>query len=189
MGEREGEEGAGAFTYLERSSEMNMRCDGKSRWWNINNPYQYRDDNLLGLGFKSYRSYLKSDLWKSIRERVLVANRICAACARRSSSQVHHRSYDPATLRGDDIRSLSAVCSRCHAKGERPWAIQDRQVRLMRMNKLACRARKKAERRHRSGFIPDDAKPIWHYGKTEADRKRQVKSGFSNDMAPRLVKP
>ena len=92
----------------------------KNRWFNLNDPYQYRADNLRHIGFMSYRAYLHSDLWKVIRASVLTAEPQCQKCYVKTATQVHHRSYDLATLRGDDLRSLSALCSRCHRRAERP---------------------------------------------------------------------
>ena len=90
------------------------------RWLGLNNPYEYRDDNLRRLGFDGYGQYLKSELWADIRRRVLErAGNICEACHKRDATQVHHRSYDPATLRGESINALTAVCARCHRKAER----------------------------------------------------------------------
>ena len=89
-------------------------------WWNINSPYRYRNENLERMGFKSYRAYLASALWKSIRQRVIDRDEgKCVRCGK-PATQAHHRAYDPATLRGDDINSLSAVCGRCHTKAEQP---------------------------------------------------------------------
>lgn len=88
------------------------------RWVGLNNPYQYRNDNLRRLGFKSYRAYLRSALWADIRRRVLVRDKCqCRRCFLKAT-QVHHRAYDPATLRGDCIDALSAVCGKCHARAE-----------------------------------------------------------------------
>jgi hypothetical protein len=94
----------------------------RSRWWNLNNPYGYRDENLLRMGFSSYRAYLKSELWKDIRARVLARapDGLCEKCKRAPATQVHHRSYDPATLAGTTIDSLTKTCARCHTKAERP---------------------------------------------------------------------
>ena len=90
--------------------------------WERNSPYAYRDDNLRGLGFKSYRAYLRSDLWMSIKVRVV--ERDSGKCSRCGGTpkkpQVHHRAYDPATLRGDLLDALNTVCARCHVKAERP---------------------------------------------------------------------
>lgn len=96
--------------------------DDRNRWWNLNNPYAYRNDNLRRLGFKTYRSYLKSDLWASIRERVFErADRRCERCKRsKKRLQVHHRAYDPATLAGTSLDSLTVTCSHCHRVAEDP---------------------------------------------------------------------
>ena len=90
--------------------------------WNLQNPYQYRDDNLRVLGFRSYRQYLSSELWQSIRARAIQrAQGKCERCSRPTEHfQVHHRAYDPATLRGDSVDALTASCPSCHRKAERP---------------------------------------------------------------------
>lgn len=89
--------------------------------WNCNNPYADRDESLKRLGFKSYREYIGSDFWKSIRSRVLKrSNGACERCGSRKVIQVHHRAYDIATLAGTNINSLSAVCRQCHCEAEQP---------------------------------------------------------------------
>lgn len=90
--------------------------------WDCNDPYAYRNDNLRALGFKSYRSYLKSVLWASIKARVIERDRgKCGRCGRKPPKpHVHHRAYDPATLRGDSIDALVTVCPGCHKRGEQP---------------------------------------------------------------------
>lgn len=128
------------------------------RWRDFGNVYAYRDQNLAAMGFESYRAYQRSDLWKSIRERVLALNRFCQGCAKREAKQVHHRAYDPATLRGDDLRSLSAVCAGCHRKGEQPQnKRQHSSDRLERASYVSLRARKKAARKQ--GSLPRLVKP------------------------------
>jgi ribosomal protein L40E len=84
------------------------------------NVYAYRADNLRQLGFASYGAYTRSRLWRSIRARVLAGAPVCVRCQARPATQVHHRAYDPATLRGDCLDALSAVCRRCHWAAERP---------------------------------------------------------------------
>ena len=89
--------------------------------WNCNNPYAYRDQNLMRLGFRSYRDYLKSPLWASIRKRATQrARHRCERCSSTRCLQVHHRAYDMATLAGDNIDSLTVACRSCHCKAERP---------------------------------------------------------------------
>lgn len=66
----------------------------------------------------SYREYLKSDLWYSIRERVFKRDKkLCMICRKRAS-QVHHKSYHPKVMRGEDLRPLVSVCRPCHEKIE-----------------------------------------------------------------------
>jgi 5-methylcytosine-specific restriction endonuclease McrA len=65
-------------------------------------------------GISSYEDYLRSDLWKSIRTKVLTrANFECACCSRRAT-QVHHRDYRPRVLSGQDLSPLIPLCAECH---------------------------------------------------------------------------
>ena len=105
--------------------------------WNCNNPYAYRDDNLRSIGFNSYREYCKSSLWQGIRARVIKrAGGRCERCSSTQCLQVHHRAYDPATLRGDTIDALTLVCRRCHCKAEQPNRSRHRHERLMAASEL-----------------------------------------------------
>lgn len=79
--------------------------------------YDDRKRFLAEVGFKSYRSYLASDLWKGIRRRVLDERPHCEYCGK-EATQVHHSSYWPAVLRGEDTRPLHPVCAICHKSGE-----------------------------------------------------------------------
>jgi len=75
---------------------------------------QLREKILKRMGFKSYRDYLASDFWREIRERVLKRDgRRCVAC-QRETRIVHHRKYDAATLKGETLEWLSAICRDCH---------------------------------------------------------------------------
>jgi hypothetical protein len=83
-------------------------------------PYQPRSFKrcLKHLGFQSYQEYLQSDLWKSIRERVLVRdNRICKACNAQANT-VHHLIYNFKVLSGEFDDALVALCIDCHKRIE-----------------------------------------------------------------------
>lgn len=79
--------------------------------------YRIRDVILSELGFKSYRYYLRSSLWKGIRERVFARNNRCEVCGV-NANRVHHKEYTEAVLSGDNIDSLVSLCNGCHKRIE-----------------------------------------------------------------------
>ena len=79
--------------------------------------YRERNRILKAMGFPSYAAYLQSDLWKSIRRRVLESNPKCSACGR-PATQAHHRSYRKPDLDGRDLSRIYAVCASCHRTSE-----------------------------------------------------------------------
>src|SRR3990167_11031287 len=83
--------------------------------------YADRNELLLSLGFKDYRTYLRSALWKDIRIRKLELDSECFACGRGAEStivQVHHGKYTRENLLGNTLNDLYTVCSGCHKKIE-----------------------------------------------------------------------
>lgn len=79
------------------------------------NEYIQRDKYLKEIGFDSYKDYLKSDLWKKIREDVFKnkPNR-CHFCHATEGLQVHHRQYYRDILLGQNIKPLEILCGKCH---------------------------------------------------------------------------
>jgi hypothetical protein len=80
--------------------------------------YRMRNRVLLALGYRDYKQYLQSDLWKSIRVKVLRVHRMCAVCISRPSTLVHHTSYARTVLLGTNLRPLYGVCHPCHERIE-----------------------------------------------------------------------
>jgi hypothetical protein len=76
--------------------------------------YRERDAILKEMGFTSYRAYLASPLWASIRERVMTRDRETCRLCPKPAAHVHHTRYDRATLEGRELKFLAAVCARCH---------------------------------------------------------------------------
>lgn len=76
-------------------------------------PYALRNMILSRLGFKTYRSYLKSALWNSIRTRVLSNNPTCVSCGS-AATQVHHSKYTWSNMKGNSLKNLVSVCGDCH---------------------------------------------------------------------------
>ncbi len=72
-----------------------------------------RSKKLRKLGFKSYPAYLKSDLWKDIKSRLLGADVRCVVCEQ-DAETLHHRDYNYHTLSGKDCSTLEPICFQCH---------------------------------------------------------------------------
>lgn len=82
------------------------------------NRYAQRDEVLRLMGFRSYREYLDSRLWKAIRARVL---RACSTCpCGQPATEVHHRTYKRRYLegRGKIHKFLTPICRQCHQQIE-----------------------------------------------------------------------
>jgi 5-methylcytosine-specific restriction endonuclease McrA len=78
--------------------------------------------------------YLKSDLWKAIRRRVLERDgKRCCRC-KRPASVVHHQSYDKDVLAGTADYMLTSLCFDCHAfiefDGDRKTSLDEANERL-----------------------------------------------------------
>lgn len=68
-----------------------------------------------GNGKEKYAKYLESDLWKSIRKRVLDQyNSVCEGCKSTKNIQVHHTVYNEKILSGESLLGLRVVCKTCH---------------------------------------------------------------------------
>lgn len=61
----------------------------------------------------AYANYLASDLWVSIRGRVLSKRPWCELCGDRAT-QVHHDSYHTLVMLGEVTDSLVSICKDCH---------------------------------------------------------------------------
>lgn len=84
----------------------------KNRRRNLN--YVQRNGWCSELGFKTYAAYLKSDLWKEIRAKVMVlyAGK-CCQCDK-TATQVHHNTYTKQNIFGTCLSGLFAICGPCH---------------------------------------------------------------------------
>lgn len=79
-----------------------------------NHGYQARARFLTYFGVNAYAGYLSSDLWKAIRSEALEkTGGRCSFCGNKAS-EVHHHSYDVATLCGANLDRLHPVCRKCH---------------------------------------------------------------------------
>jgi hypothetical protein len=80
--------------------------------------YSQRNKKLQAMGYANYREYLASDLWRSIRSRIMTRDkgrcRICKAVA----VDVHHLRYTWRVLNGQSDKHLLALCRSCHEMAE-----------------------------------------------------------------------
>lgn len=72
---------------------------------------------LRRLGYRSYKDYLSSSLWISIRSKFLSIHTVCACCDKPANT-VHHRNYTEDTLTGKSLQALIALCKGCHYRIE-----------------------------------------------------------------------
>lgn len=80
--------------------------------------YQKRDEVLFRMGFASYRDYLRSPLWRAIRDAKLAVDPKCEICGASKSQQVHHIAYSFKVMKGNNQRALVSTCQECHCKIE-----------------------------------------------------------------------
>lgn len=81
------------------------------------NAYFARKCALATLGFKTYKAYLYSALWRDIRQKVLTTTPRCRGCGG-PATQVHHRRYNVEDLDGRCFDHLIPVCGTCHHRSE-----------------------------------------------------------------------
>ena len=79
----------------------------------INLGKKQRNFVLKAYGYKNYAAYLQSELWASIRAKVL-KDAMCACGCGQPANQVHHKAYTEANLLGKTLRGLVAINHDCH---------------------------------------------------------------------------
>jgi 5-methylcytosine-specific restriction endonuclease McrA len=72
-----------------------------------------RERALMQLGFVDYRAYLRSPLWKAIRDHVIEIEPRCELCGDKSQC-VHHIDYSKLCLIGKKLWKLVSLCNQCH---------------------------------------------------------------------------
>lgn len=65
------------------------------------------------MGYTGYDGYLRSDLWKGIRRRVMEGGEGLCSCGA-PAAQVHHAYYSTDNLSGESLDGLLPVCHPCH---------------------------------------------------------------------------
>lgn len=76
-------------------------------------PHSRRLGVIEQMGFRSYKAYTNSALWRGIRGKVLESDGQCCKC-RGPANQVHHSRYTAENLSGRSLEFLHSVCCSCH---------------------------------------------------------------------------
>lgn len=84
------------------------------RWEGIS--HDKRKYHHSKMEFKTYGDYLKSNLWKSIRNRVAKRDGGHCKCCGSKAECVHHIKYTEGSLRGTSLRYLISLCNVCHGE-------------------------------------------------------------------------
>lgn len=80
--------------------------------------YTERNANLKTMGFRNYKEYLRSPLWKGIRAKVFATKgKVCELCDRLADI-VHHNWYGVSDLLGGRMCNLHPLCEQCHERIE-----------------------------------------------------------------------
>jgi hypothetical protein len=79
--------------------------------------YAERNAIIQQLGFSSYKVYLQSELWKSIRRQILLPHTRCRSCGKKATT-LHHSRYKLEDMNGKCLTYLLPVCQGCHHKAE-----------------------------------------------------------------------
>jgi 5-methylcytosine-specific restriction endonuclease McrA len=103
--------------------------------------YTSRNNNLSFLGFSSYRDYLASELWDSIRFRVFMEKGTACTVCKMPASQVHHNRYSIDDLDGSTIEELHPICGNCH--GDIEFRSKDRKKLFLGQAKMKFINRRK----------------------------------------------
>ena len=103
----------GPFIGWKRSSLPKCVCKENADYSTISMSRTQRDYVLKLYGFASYKCYLQSELWSSIRAKAMREMKCCCGCGARPT-QVHHKSYTEANLLGHDLRGLVGLNGHCH---------------------------------------------------------------------------
>ncbi len=137
--------------------------------------YRLRDARLLRMGFANYPHYLRSNLWKRIRRKVLWRDKFCRVCGPQRATEVHHLSYGVAVLHGQDYDQLVGLCRECHE-----WLEFDALGRKMTL--------KEANRRGLFSHIVKTAKPDPKQKKRKRSRKAKAKKVPGAELRTRVCR-
>lgn len=109
-----------SLSYSQQSEAVLIDPEVNKKWWERRKQLsealtnQARHDESVEW-WARYNEYLRSDKWKTKRERVLKRdNYLCQACLLNQATQVHHSTYEH--VFNEPLFELFSVCDSCHEK-------------------------------------------------------------------------
>lgn len=150
----------------------NYKAAIKNRKDHNGRSYDSRNLILKENGFKSYREYLSSSLWKSIRVRVFsLKGNLCHLCNSKAT-ELHHNRYSKSDILGITIKNIVPICRKCHEYIEFSYG-----------NKNTLSAAKNKCKKKKERFIADKRKML-------ADNvKKQAYISVVNATQPKEATP
>ncbi len=102
-----------------RSSKVAKQAAAKAREFGDGKSYDSRDRWVMSIGFKNYREYLGSELWKAVRRAVFTTKgKTCSTCGQ-DATELHHTRYHRNDLLGKVLKHIFPICKDCHEAVER----------------------------------------------------------------------
>lgn len=72
--------------------------------------------NYINIENLSYKEYLNSWYWKTIRNYIVVTRKRCELCNSTMKLNVHHKTYKHRGYESEYLEDLILLCNNCHAK-------------------------------------------------------------------------
>ncbi len=105
--------------------------------------------DLQAIGFASYDDYLRSEMWRLIRDRVFATKGRECRCCGKTATQIHHRSYARTVLEGISINPLEPICAACHdhLHGKRDLGFANREFHRLTKQRQPVTAKKPKQKK------------------------------------------
>lgn len=77
--------------------------------------YEFMQNNLKSMGFKSYSEFLLSEWWHVKLNAIYFAKgKICELCGSTRKLTIHHKTYEH--LGNEPLKDILVLCKNCHMR-------------------------------------------------------------------------
>lgn len=146
---------------------------------------------LVRLGFKDYHDYLCSDLWASIRHRVIAKKGKCCWICANPYEEVHHFQYDEETMRGKRLDHLYPLCVICHKlvefdEHERKRTLHEAQNEFIQLARLRVQPNRQAAIVKKAMGLTTNRKATRHEKRKNREEKKRELMTMNKEAFVRL---